>query len=112
VTYQEPENARTDERLQRRARLFGRFDADYVLTDWSFGATLRSASNRRDIDAQTFADSHVAGYGVLDLRAAWQITSMIELSAKVENVLDKQYQLVDGYNTQDRYVEGGITLRL
>lgn len=112
LTYQEPENAKTDERLQRRARLFGRLDADYVLTDWSFGATLRSASNRRDIDVQTFTDSHVAGYGVLDLRAAWQITPMIELSAKVENVLDKQYQLVDGYNTQDRYVEGGITLRL
>ncbi|HET8792050.1 MAG TPA: TonB-dependent receptor, partial [Modicisalibacter sp.] len=108
----EPENAQTGERLQRRARLFGRFDVDYVLTDWSFGATLRGASGRHDIDADTFMPTTVAGYGVLDLRTAWQITPMIELSAKVENVLDKQYRLVDGYNTQDRYVEGGITLRL
>src|SRR5690606_38613070 len=112
VTYQEPENDRTGERLQRRARLFGRLDADYVLAEWSFGATLRSASNRRDIDAVTFTDSHVAGYGVVDLRTSWQVTPMIELSAKLENAFDKQYQLVDGYNTRDRYIEGGITLRL
>ena len=48
---------------------------------------------------------------MVDLRTAWQVTSMIELSAKVENAFDKGYQLVDGYNTQDRYVEGGVTLR-
>lgn len=112
LTHQEPENVRTGERLRRRARTFGRVDVDYVLANASFGATLRGASNRRDIDAQTFADSHVAGYGVVDLRASWQVTPRLELSAKIENVLDKQYQLVDGYNTQDRYVEGGLTLRL
>ncbi|MCI0510480.1 vitamin B12 transporter [Chromohalobacter marismortui] len=111
LTHQNPENRQTGERLLRRARTFGRLDADYALADWSFGATLRAAGDRRDTDFVTYGNTTVAGYGVVDLRTAWQVTSMIELSAKVENAFDKQYQRVDGYNTRDRYVEGGVTLR-
>lgn len=111
LTHQNPEDRQTGERLQRRARTFGRLDADYTLADWSFGATLRAAGDRRDTDFVTYGDTTTAGYGVVDLRTAWQVTSMVELSAKVENAFDKEYQLVDGYNTQDRYVEGGVTLR-
>ncbi|WP_280540079.1 TonB-dependent receptor [Chromohalobacter sp. 11-W] len=111
LTHQNPEDRQTGERLQRRARTFGRMDADYALADWSFGATLRAAGDRRDTDFVTYGDTTVAGYGVIDLRTSWQVTPMIELSAKMENAFDKEYQLVDGYNTQDRYVEGGVTLR-
>ncbi|WP_277811927.1 TonB-dependent receptor domain-containing protein [Chromohalobacter canadensis] len=111
LTHQNPEDRQTGERLQRRARTFGRLDADYTLADWSFGATLRAAGNRRDTDFVTYGDTTTAGYGVVDLRTSWQVTSMVELSAKVENAFDKEYQLVDGYNTQDRYLEGGVTLR-
>nr|CDQ33037.1 Outer membrane cobalamin translocator [Virgibacillus halodenitrificans] len=111
LTHQNPEDRQTGERLQRRARTFGRMDADYALADWSFGATLRAAGDRRDTDFVTYGDTTVAGYGVVDLRTSWKVTPMVELSAKVENAFDKEYQLVDGYNTQDRYVEGGVTLR-
>lgn len=111
LTHQNPEDRQTGERLQRRARTFGRLDADYTLADWSFGATLRAAGDRRDTDFVTYGDTTTAGYGVVDLRTSWQVTSMVELSAKVENAFDKEYQLVDGYNTQDRYLEGGVTLR-
>ncbi|SOC55972.1 vitamin B12 transporter [Chromohalobacter canadensis] len=111
LTHQNPEDRQTGERLQRRARTFGRIDADYTLADWSFGATLRAAGDRRDTDFVTYGDTTTAGYGVVDLRTSWQVTSMVELSAKVENAFDKEYQLVDGYNTQDRYLEGGVTLR-
>ncbi|MGO1343237.1 TonB-dependent receptor domain-containing protein [Chromohalobacter japonicus] len=111
LTHQNPEDRQTGERLQRRARTFGRLDADYTLADWSFGATLRAAGDRRDTDFVTYGDTTTAGYGVVDLRTTWQVTSMVELSAKVENAFDKEYQLVDGYNTQDRYLEGGVTLR-
>ncbi|WP_460542362.1 TonB-dependent receptor domain-containing protein [Halomonas shantousis] len=113
LTHQDPEDRDTGERLARRARTFGRLAADYHLADWRFGATLRSASDRSDIEiAYPYGDTTVGGYGVVDLRAAWQVTPKIELSAEVENLFDRDYQLVNGYNTRDRYVEGGITLRL
>ncbi|WP_198651264.1 TonB-dependent receptor [Salinicola sp. CPA57] len=110
LTHQDPEDRSTGERLQRRARTFGRIDADYAFSEWGVGATLRSAADRRDVDVVSFGDTTTAGYGVVDLRSAWQVTPEIQLSAKLENAFDRDYQLVDGYNTQDRYLEGGVKL--
>lgn len=113
LTHQAPEDRDTGERLKRRARTFGRLDADYSLAAWSFGATLRAAGDRRDTQfSYPYGDTTVAGYGVVDLRTAWQVTPKIELSAKLENAFDKEYQLADGYNTQDRYLEAGVKLSL
>ncbi|WP_110647295.1 TonB-dependent receptor domain-containing protein [Salinicola peritrichatus] len=113
LTHQDPEDRDTGERLKRRAKTFGRLDADYSLAAWSFGATLRAAGDRRDTQfSYPYGDTSVAGYGVTDLRTAWQVTPKIELSAKLENVFDKDYELADGYNTQDRYFEAGVKLSL
>ncbi len=119
LTFQNPE-VRSDstgmqepgDRLLKRAKRFARWDVDYALTtSWQIGATLRGSDQRTTYEGTGSNLTDVAGYGVVDLRTAWQVTSMVELSAKVENAFDKEYQLVDGYNTQDRYVEGGVTLR-
>lgn len=110
LTQQDAEDRSTDERLLRRARTFGRIDADYAFAAYNVGATLRSAGDRRDTDAVSFGDTTTAGYGVVDLRSAWAVTPDVELLAKLENVFDRGYQLVDGYNTQDRYFEAGVRL--
>ncbi|SHE88807.1 vitamin B12 transporter [Modicisalibacter ilicicola DSM 19980] len=116
VTFQDPEirhwsdpfaGVEEGDRLLNRAERFARLDIDYDLSDGvEIGSTLRAYSERT-----SYGGTEVGGYGIVDLRAAWQVTPEVELSAKIENVLDKQYQLVDGYNTRDRYVEGGVTLR-
>jgi len=111
LTYQDPEDRDTGDRLKRRARTFGRVDVDYTLAAWSVGTTLRAAGDRRDTQFSfPYGDTTTAGYGVVDLRTAWQVTPTVELSAKLENAFDKEYQLADGYNTQDRYLEGGVKL--
>lgn len=109
MTWQDPEDRETGEQLKRRAKRFARLDADYALADWSFGATLRGSASRSDTDADTYTDTRTAGYGVFDLRTSWQVMQNVKLSAKLENVFDRDYQLVNGYNTQGRYVEGGVT---
>ena len=105
LTRQDPENRQTGDRLVQRAKLYGRIDANYRYQEWSFGTTLRASDDRHDSGGDT-----LGGYGVVDLRTAWQVTPTVELSAKLENAFDKDYQLVDGYNTQDRYLEGGVKL--
>lgn len=111
LTYQDPENRETGERLQRRAHLFGRLDADYALASWSVGATLRAAGDRRDVQfTSPYGDTTTAGYGVVDLRASWQVAADVELMAKLANALDRDYQLANGYNTDDRYLEAGVKL--
>lgn len=107
LTRQDPENRETGDQLARRAELYGRIDADYRYHAVSVGMTLRASQERPDSD---YSDAINAGYGVVDLRTAWQVTPTVELSAKLENAFDKDYQLVDGYNTQDRYLEGGVKL--
>ena len=107
LTRQDPENRETGDQLARRAELYGRIDADYRYQAVSIGMTLRGSQERPDSD---YSDTINAGYGVVDLRTAWQITPTVELSAKLENAFDKDYQLVDGYYTQDRYLEGGVKL--
>jgi len=109
MTWQDPEDRDTGEQLKRRAQRFARLDADYALDDWSFGATLRSSASRSDTDADTYTDTRTTGYGVVDLRTSWQVMPNVKLSAKLDNVFDREYQLVNGYNTQGRYVEGGVT---
>nr|WP_298415708.1 TonB-dependent receptor [uncultured Halomonas sp.] len=116
LTFQDPEvrqwsdpfaGIEEGDRLLNRAERFARLDVDYALLDQvQVGSTLRAYSERT-----SYGGSEVGGFGLLDLRTSWQVTPKVELSAKVENVLDKQYQLVDGYNTRDRYVEGGVTVR-
>ncbi|MGB2149327.1 MAG: hypothetical protein ACPHX6_07195, partial [Cobetia amphilecti] len=64
-------------------------------------------SSRRD--NSQYDDYKIAGYGVVDLRTSWQVMPNVKLSAKLDNVFDREYQLVNGYNTQGRYVEGGVT---
>ena len=110
MTWQDPEDRDTGKQLKRRAQRFARLDADYALNDWNFGATLRGSASRSDTDADTFSDTRTAGYGVFDLRTSWQVMENVKLSAKLDNVFDRDYQLVNGYNTQGRYFEGGVTL--
>jgi len=107
LTRQNPENRENGDQLARRAKLFGRVDADYQLGKLGLGMTIRGSQDRPD---SPYSDAINAGYGVVDLRTAWQVTPTVELSAKLENAFDKDYQLVDGYNTQDRYLEGGVKL--
>ncbi|MCK0714256.1 TonB-dependent receptor domain-containing protein [Chromohalobacter sarecensis] len=116
VTFQDPEvrswsddyaGISAGDRLLNRSEHYARLDTDYKINnEWSIGSTLWAFSERTSYGGQ-----EVGGYGVVDLRTSWQVTPMVELSAKMENAFDKEYQLVDGYNTQDRYVEGGVTLR-
>lgn len=112
VTRQDPENRDTGERLLRRAELYGRIDADYFFNDWSLGTTLRSAGDRRDVIKDSYPNEYTdnPGYAVWDLRASWQVVPEVELSIKLDNVFDRDYTIADGYNTQDRYLEGGVKL--
>ncbi len=59
--------------------------------------TVRGA--QADLDPVTFGRSEVAGSGVVDLALSWQAQSNFQLDLKLGNILDKTYQVVDGFNT-------------
>lgn len=92
--------------LARRARHSGRLDIDRSFGDFRIGTTLRASSSRYDNPTNTLC---VAGYGTLDVRAAWAFTPGWTLEARATNVLDKDYETVGWYYQPGR--EYGIALR-
>ncbi len=100
------DGANRDKLLARRARNSGRLDIDRGFGDFGIGATVRGASHRYDNPANTV---RVAGYGTIDLRAAWEFHSGWRLEARATNLLDKDYETVAWYRQPGR--EYGLALR-
>ncbi len=94
-----PENRETNARLPRRAEKTLAFDVSKSLGQFDLGANVLAQGDRFD-DTQN--KIRVAGYTTVDLRSAYHINKNWMLSARLNNLLDKQYQTVNTYNTADR----------
>lgn len=101
-TVQNAENARTHVALLRRARQFGSLAFGQTFTAFDWRAEVLASGPHPDIHATTFTPVNVPGYGVLNLNLGWKPARDWKLSAKFMNLLDADYSLVHGYNTQGR----------
>ena len=81
--------------LPRRAQSIFRLDVDRRFDTFSTGASLRAEGRRWDDPANT---QRVGGFATLDLRAEYTLLKQLTLQAKVNNILNKHYQTVSGYN--------------
>jgi vitamin B12 transporter len=84
--------------LPRRAQETFRLDIDKRIDDFSAGASFRAEGRRFDDPGNK---QRIAGFATLDLRAEYTLLKQLTLQAKVNNLLNKQYQTVKGYNTDD-----------
>lgn len=89
----------TNLRLARRAEQTLSYDLSKTLGDFDLGAHVLAQGNRFDDRAN---NKEVDGFLTLDLRMAYHLNKHWRLSAKLNNLLDKQYQTVDTYNTAGR----------
>lgn len=92
--------------LPRRSRDTGRIDLDRSFGALAFGATFNTAGHRYD-DAANLV--RVGGYSTLDLRVEYAFHPAWTVQARVTNVGDHDYELMDWYNQPGR--EFGINLR-
>ncbi len=103
LTLQNPESAsgaNSGRILPRRAQQSLRIDLDRQLGDaWRVGASVRAEGERFD-DAANSTRLH--GYGLLDLRAEYQLARDWQIAAKVENLFDKTYETVYFFNQPGR----------
>ncbi len=77
--------------------------------------TCATAGRRADrySDPTTFAsrvNTTLASHTVLDLAASYTLTPEVKLRARIDNVTDKRYQTVYGYNQQPRSLYVGLDL--
>jgi vitamin B12 transporter len=74
----------------------------------SAGATLRLSSGARDPLAPS---GRLAGYALLGLRAALDLTKNIALNARLENAFDESYETSHGYSSAGRSAFAGVRMR-
>lgn len=102
ITYtnQDARDADKGSRLVRRAQNIVTANVEKQLGSWRLGSDFRSQDSRYS----TFEtpSSRMGGYGLASIYASYAASKEITLQARVDNVTDKQYELVRGYNTQGR----------
>lgn len=99
----------SDKRLQRRPLRSAFVQVDYGFGPFNVGITVKAQSESAQDDANT---SWTSGFATADLRGAYTINDNIKLFLNIDNALDKEYQIVNGYNTEDRTTTLAIEMRL
>ena len=97
---QDPENLETGEELFRRARESLTLTAVRRLGPVELGLDLLATGSRKDFGfpEPVTLDSYV----LANLNATWRIGPRLELSGRIENLLDEDYELAHTYNTPGR----------
>ncbi|NAW35559.1 TonB-dependent receptor domain-containing protein [Halomonas alimentaria] len=103
LTYTDPEDRSTGNRLPRRASQSLRFDVDRELGEWSLGGSWVAQNHRYDDAAN---QNRLGGFGLLNLRAGWEFAPMWSARLTVENALDKEYTTAKFFDGDD-YINAG-----
>jgi vitamin B12 transporter len=98
VTREEATDQATGKLLPRRAKTFGSLSVARIAGPLWVGAEIVASGERFDTVANS-PSSRLAGYALLNLRASYALSPAYAVSLRWNNVLDKEYELVRGYNT-------------
>ncbi len=94
-SYVDAVDADNDRRLVNRAQQLFNIEADRSFGRWEVGASWRVRDERYGDIANT---QRLGGFGLLDLRVAFNPSDNWQLQLKLDNVFDKDYQLNSAYN--------------
>ena len=74
----------------------------------TLGLGLKLIQDVMDIDGGTFLRIQGDDYAVLRMFGDYRITEHIKLFGRIENLLDEEYDEVDGYPAPSRGIYGGL----
>lgn len=98
-TEQNPKNLDTGKQLARRAKRLVSIEVVQPFGQHRLGINASYQGQRRDSD---FTEQQLDSYTVLSLNGSYQLSRKWRLICRIENVLNKDYQLAYGYNTPGR----------
>lgn len=84
--------------LVRRPKHRGGAALDYASGDWSFGIGTRSVGERNDINL-AFARDINPSYTIVNMQGAYRVNELATLTARVENLFNREYEEVMGYGS-------------
>lgn len=91
--------------LARRSKRNLNLSLDKSVGAFSYGASVIASSERFN---KVGEEQQLPGFGLMNIRAAWEINKQWTIKAKVDNLFDKEYVLTQSggidYNQPDRFV--------
>ena len=99
VLAQNPENTELDETLSRRAKSRINTQVTYRQDRWQAGGNLLRVGKR---DNSSFDSIVLESYEIANVFARYDFTPTFSLSAKIENLFDKNYETAAGFSTKGR----------
>jgi vitamin B12 transporter len=102
--HQDPWNVSGDKPMARRAREYGSLDFSRTIQMYNVGAKVYASGSRAD----GATENTLAGYTLWTLYARKRIDNEWTARVKLENVLDRQYQLAYGFNTPGRGIYASL----
>ncbi|XQE67711.1 TonB-dependent receptor domain-containing protein [Pseudomonas sp. P3C3] len=100
IAFVDPRDRDSGHTLNRRARRTLSLDLDRSFGEFAVGATWQLASSSYDDPNNQY---ELGGYGLLGLRGSWQASDELKLEAKIDNLLDKDYQRALYEHEGERY---------
>lgn len=91
---QNPVNTDTGKVLPRRAKQYGSVTLKQDLGRWSWFSEMRATAYRYDSDS-----SRLGGYTLFNIGAEYRINKAWGVNARINNLFDKDYTALKGYNT-------------
>lgn len=108
-TYLDARNLSEDARLLRRPRHSGSIDVWHEFGHgFSAGTGVAFVADREDVDAASFLTVDQPGYTVVRLYGTWQANPRLALKVRLENLLDRHYEEVNGYPALGLGAFGGV----
>jgi len=107
-SYLDAVNSNTDQRLLRRPRILGNFVVQHANDISTLGLGLKFIHDVMDIDGGNFSTIEGDDYAIVRLFGDYKISEGIKLFGRIENLMDEDYEEVDGYPALGRAVYAGL----
>jgi len=99
INFIEPVDQLTNKLLPRRSKRNASISIDKQVGMLLAGISVNGYSKRYD---DVYNNTKLGGYGLVDLRAEVALSTNLTFKAKLSNLLDKEYQTANTYNTAGR----------
>ena len=96
ISLLDPRDKATDKILVKRSQQSLRIDMDKKVGKWSTGISFIGQGHRYNDATNT---DKINGYGIINLRASYAISKKTSIKWKIDNILDKEYETADNYNS-------------
>jgi len=106
LTFQDPRNEDTDERLFRRARESLLVAVDRDIGKFDLGVDVAAYGNRKDFAFPGFVT--LESYELVNATVRYRMSNALTLQGRLENAFDEAYTLAAGYRTEGRSYTVGV----